>query len=234
AAQDPAGGEAMTFARAFEDAPATWGVGRLVVDEVITPWPVSQPDIDDEAESQAPRLAALGVEAGDIVLVVAMLSEAIHAVPLEKAAGKLGALYSSADASTGDAFRCASLIRQLEPVAVVGVNAAVLDGLAALGRDVREVFGSVAGRVATADEPAHAALDAAGLSPRRWVKLGPTSAWETEPGGGVLAYDAERWHVDDDAGEIVITNGAPRLTSCTELRTGVRGRVRAPGAIEVA
>ena len=224
----------MTFARAFEDPPAVWGVGRLVINGTVTAWPVSQHDIDDEAESQAPRLAALGVGAGDIVLVVAMLSEAVHAVPLEKAAGKLGALYSSADASTGDAFRCASLIRQLEPVAVVGVNAAVLDGLVALKRDVRDVFAPVAGRIATADETAHATLDTAGLSPRRWAKLGPTSAWETEPGSGTLAFDAERWHVEDDTGEIVITNRAARLTPCTSVRTGIRGRVRAPATIELA
>ncbi|MGH9030813.1 MAG: hypothetical protein ACRDY4_10060 [Acidimicrobiia bacterium] len=223
----------MTFARAFEDPPAVWGVGRLVIDGAVTPWRVSQHDIDDEAEAQAPRLAALGVGPGDLVLVVAMLSEAIHAVPLERAAGKLGALYSSADASSGDAFRCASLVRQLEPVAVVGVNAAVLDGLATMERDVREVFAAVAGRIATADDTARAALDAAGLSPRRWVKLGPTSAWEDEPGGGTLAYDAERWHADEDSGEIVLTNRAPRLTPCTHLRTGVRGRVHTPGVIEL-
>ncbi|MGH8986867.1 MAG: hypothetical protein ACRDY6_23805 [Acidimicrobiia bacterium] len=221
----------MTFARAFEDPPAIWGVGRLVIDDTVTPWPVSQHDIDDEAESQAPRLAALGVSAGDLVLVVAMLSEAIHAVPLEKAAGKLGALYSSADASAGDAFRCASLTRQLEPVAVVGVNAAVVDGLAGMGCDLREVFAPVAERIAAADETAHAALDAAGLSPRRWVKLGPTSAWEEQP--GTLTYDAERWHADDDAGEIVITSRAPRLTPCTHLHTGVRGRLGEQGAIEL-
>ena len=224
----------MTFARAFEDPPAVWGVGRLVIDGAVTPWPVSEHDIDDEAESQAPRLAALGVGAGDLVLVVAMLSQAVHAVPLEKAAGKLGALYSSADASFGDASRCASLIRQLEPVAVVGVNGAVLDGLAALERDVREVFTPVAGRVATADDVAHGALDAAGLAPRRWAKLGPTSAWQEEPGGGRLVYDAERWHADDRDGEIVLTNLVPRLTRCADLRTGVRGRVPAPGVVELA
>jgi hypothetical protein len=223
----------MTFAAAFEDPPTVWGVGRLVIDGEVTPWPVSQHDIDDEAESQAPQLAALGVGSGDLVLVVAMLSQAVHAVPLEKAAGRLGALYSSADASVGDAFRCASLIRQLEPVAVVGVNEAVLDGLAALGRDVQDVFAPVAGRVATADDAAYDALAAAGLAPRRWVKLGPTSAWETAPGSGTLAYDAERWGADDGGGEVVLTNQVPRLTPCARLRTGVRGRVRAPGTIDL-
>jgi hypothetical protein len=223
----------MTFAAAFENPPAVWGVGRLLIDGAVTPWPVSQHDIDDEAESQAPRLAALGVGPGDLVLVVAMLSQAVHAVPLERAAGRLGALYSSADASVGDAFRCASLIRQLEPVAVVGVNEAVLEGLAVLERDVQEVFAPVAGRVATADDAALYTLAAAGLAPRRWVKLGPTSAWETEPGSGTLAYDSDRWRAEDNTGEIVLTNQVARLTPCARLHTGVRGRVHTTGVIEL-
>jgi hypothetical protein len=223
----------MTFAAAYEDPPATWGVGRIVIDGEVTPWAVSQHDIDDEAESQAPRLAALGVEAGDLVLVVALLSQAIHAVPLEKAAGKLGALYSSADATAPDAFRTASLIRQLEPVAVVGVDTAVLAGLNDLGRHVADVFGPVTGHVATADEDAHATLTNAGLDPVRWVKLGPTSAWESEPGTGVLSYDARRWQAVENGGEIVLTNLADRLTRCDRLRTGVRGGVTSAGTISL-
>jgi hypothetical protein len=223
----------VTFAAAYEDPPAVWGVGRLVIGDVVTPWPVSQHDIDDEAESQAPRLAELGVGAGDLVLIASQLSEAIHAVPLERAAGKLGALYSSSDATAPDAFRCASLIRQLEPAAAVGVDAAVVAGLRRLGRELGDVFGPVTGHVATADEDAHAALSDAGVRPRRWVKLGPTSAWETEPASGVVAFDADRWKADDDAGEIRLTNVADRLTPCDHLRTGVRGRVSAPGVIEL-
>lgn len=223
----------MTFAAAYEEPPAVWGVGRLVIDGEITTWPVAQHDIDDEAESQAPRLAGLGVGAGDLVLIVSLLSQAIHAVPLEKAAGKLGALYSSADAAPADAFRCASLIRQLEPAAVVGIDTAVVAGLRELGWDLGKVFGSVAGRVATADEVAHAALTSVGIVPRRWVKLGPTSAWEDAPGSGTLVYDAGRWQAEAERGEVVLTNLAERLTPCHRLRTGVRGRVPSPGTISL-
>ena len=45
---------------ASEEAPTVWGVGRLVVDGAVTPWPVSQTDIDDEAEAAAAHLASLG------------------------------------------------------------------------------------------------------------------------------------------------------------------------------
>ncbi len=218
----------MTFGHAFEDAPAVWGVGRVVVDGLITPWPVAQADIDDEAESLAPRLLTLGLEAGGLVLIVSLLSEAIHVVPLEKAAGKVGALYSSADATPFDAFRVASLVRQLEAQVVLGVSAAVLDGL----EDAESVFAGLR-NVVTSDEDAHGRLTAAGLAPRRWVKLGPTSAIEAADG---LHYDDTRWQVeaDPESGELLITNVFPRLTPCDRFRTGVRGAVLEPGRIAVS
>jgi hypothetical protein len=222
----------MTFAKRFEDPPAVWGVGRLVVGGELVPWRVSQDDVDDEAESLAPRLSALGVEPGGVVLIVSMLSQAIHAVPLERAAGKCGALYSSADATPFDAFRVAALVRQLEPQVVMGVTADVLDGLAEAGRDPAEVLGPVPALV-TADDDAHASLRASGLAPRRWILLGPTSAIESRSEDGPV-YDAARWDVEEDGGELVVTNRAPRLTVARRLRTGVRGRVVEAGRVSVS
>jgi hypothetical protein len=203
----------------FEDPPPVWGVGRVMVDGVVTPWPVSEADVDDEARSMVALLTAFGIGTGDLVLIVSLLSEAIHVVPLERAAGLAGALYSSADATPADAFRVASLVRQLEPGTVLGVNTAVLDGLAELGRAPAEVLAPVA-VVATSDDRAHAALADAGLAPRRWLKLGPTSGWEMA--SGRIVYDAARWEVADDAGELVVTSLVPRLTPCRRLRTGLR------------
>ena len=218
----------VMFAKRYEDPPEVWGVGRLVLGGEVTPWPVAERDIDDEAESLAPRLAALGLEAGGLVLIVSMLSQAMHVVPLERAAGRVGALYSSADATPFDAFRVAALARQLEPQVVMGITGDVLDGLAEAGRDPAEVLGSVPA-VVTADDDAHARLDAAGLAPRRWVKLGPTSAIEERPQDGPV-YDATRWRVEEDAGEVLISNRVPRLTPARALRTAIRG-VRASGRI---
>jgi hypothetical protein len=217
----------VTFGHAFEDPPATWGVGRLVVDGVMTPWPVAQDDVDDEAESLAPRLTALGLEAGGVVLIASLLSEAIHVVPLEKAAGRVGALYSSADATPFDAFRVASLVRQLEAQVVVGVNEAVLDGL----DDPVGAFAGL-GSVVTADEDAHVRLTANGLAPRRWVKLGPTSAIEANDG---LRYDAARWQLEPDpeTGELLVTNLVPRLTECTRLPTGIHATIPEPGLLHL-
>lgn len=220
------------FAKRFEDPPEVWGVGRLVVDDAVTPWPVSERDIDDEAASLTPRLAALGLEAGGLVLIVSMLSQAMHVVPLERAAGRLGALYSSADATPFDAFRVAALTRQLAPQVVLGITGDVLDGWAEAGREPADALGPVPA-VVTADDDAHARLRASGLAPRRWLRLGPTSGIEGLDPDGTL-YDSTRWLVEEDGGELVVTNLAPRLTACTRLRTGVRGVVAEPGRIALA
>jgi hypothetical protein len=222
----------VMFAKRYEDPPAVWGVGRVVVDGKVTPCPVAQRDIEDEAESVAPRLAALGLEPGGLVLVVAMLSQAMHAVPFERAAGKLGALYSSADATPFDAFRVAALARQLEPQVVAGITGSVLDGLAEAGRDPADVLGPVPAVVA-ADDDAHARLRTAGLAPRRSVQLGPTTAIEAVDQSGPV-YDATRWTVEEVDGELVISNLVPRLTEARQLRTGVRGRVVGEGRVSVS
>jgi hypothetical protein len=222
----------MMFAKRYEDPPAVWGVSRVVVEGEVTPWAVAQADIDDEAESLAPRLAALGLEPGGLVLIVAMLSQAMHAVPFERAAGKLGALYSSADATPFDAFRVAALTRQLEPQVVMGITGDVLDGLIEAGRDPAEVLGPVPAMVA-ADDDAHRRLRAAGLAPRRSVQLGPTTAIEGLDHNGP-GYDATRWSVEQIDGELVISNLVPRLTEARQLRTGVRGRVVEEGRVSVS
>jgi hypothetical protein len=222
----------MTFAAAYEDPPVAWGVGRVVVGDEMIPWPVSQRDIDDETESMVPRLAALGLAEGGLVLIVSLLSDTIHVYPFEQAAGRLGALYSSADRSPFDAFRTASLIRQLKPTVVMGIDRRVLDGLADAGRDLHEAFASVPAVVAV-DDDAVTRLTDAGVAARRWITLGPTSALQSLD-DDALVYDATRWEVVSDGGELMITNLADRLTPCDRLRTGRRGEVLEPGLLSAS
>jgi len=219
----------MTFAAAYEDPPRVWGIGRVVVGDDVAPWPVSEADIDDETEVATAQLRALGLAADELVLIVSLLSQAIHVVPFERAAGRVGALYSSADASRFDAFRTASLVRQLQPTVVLGVDAAVLDGLDDLDRDPAEVFAPVRAVVA-ADGHAERRLREAGLDPGRWLRLGPLSAIR-RPGDGALSYDSDRWQVDEADGELLVTNRAERLTPCNRFATGVTGTVLAPGRL---
>ncbi len=219
----------MTFAAAYEDPPRVWGIGRVVVGDAVVPWPVSEADIDDETEVATTQLRALGLAADELVLIVSLLSQAIHVAPFERAAGTVGALYSSSDASRFDAFRTASLIKQLGPTVVMGIDAAVVDGLEDLERDLAEVFGSVRAVVA-ADPDAHHRLGSAGVTVGRWLRLGPLSAIAV-PGDDELTYDNNRWQVEARDGELVVTNLVDRLTPCDRFATGIRGSVPAPGRL---
>jgi hypothetical protein len=221
----------VTFAAAYEDPPRVWGVGRVVDADGVTPWPVSQHDIDDEAAGLAARLGALGLGDGGLVLIVSLLSQAIHVVPMEQAAGLVGARYSSADATPFDAFRTVSLIRQLRPTVVVGIDRRVCDGIDKLGRDLGEVFDSV-GAVVAADRDAAQRLGVAGIESGRSVRLGPTSVI-AGPGEETFGYDPSRWRVDDGNGELLLTNVAERLTPCDRLATGWRGQVMEPGRLRI-
>jgi hypothetical protein len=131
-----------------------------------------------------------------------------------------------------DAFRVAALARQLEPQVVMGVTGDVLDGLTEAGRDPADVLGPVPA-VVTSDDDAHARLNAAGMAPRRWVRLGPTSAIEGLGEDGPV-YDAARWDVETDGGELLVSNLVPRLSDARRLRTGVRGQVVAAGRVSVS
>jgi hypothetical protein len=223
----------MTFAAAYEDPPVAWGVGRVVVGDELIPWPVSPRDIEDETESMVPRLAALGLDDDGLVLIVSLLSDTIHVYPFEQAAGRLGALYSSADRSPFDAYRTASLIRQLKPTVVMGIDHRVLDGLADAGRDLYEVFAPVPAIVAV-DDDAATRLAATGLEVRRWLTIGPTSAVQPLD-DDALVYDPMRWEIESSnpngVGELLITNLVDRLTPCDRLRTGRHGEVLEPGLL---
>jgi len=221
----------MTFAAAYEDPPRAWGVGRVVVGDDVVPWEVNEADIDDETEVATEILRELGLEEDELVLLVSYLSQAIHVAPFERAAGRVGALYSSADASRFDAFRTASLVRQLQPSVVFGVDDAVLDGLADLERDPVEVFASVRTVVASG-ATAQARLAGAGLTAGLWLRVGPLNA-VASPGEAELRYDATRWRLDAPDGELLVTNLAERLTPSERFRTGVRGSVPTPGRISL-
>lgn len=192
-------------------APAVWGVGIVGT----RAWPVSPADIADETESAVEHLRILGVEAGGLVLIVSRLAESIHVAPLELASGRLSARWSSADANAGDAFRTASLIAQLAPNAVIGVNDTVLAAL----DDPARVFASVP-VVAVTDRAAHDQIPDA----RWWVRLGPTNAFECAARAGAH-FDGSRWQVTSRDGELLVTSRATRLTPCLELPTGLTGAV---------
>jgi hypothetical protein len=193
------------------DPPAVWGVGLAAG----APWPVSPDDIADETDTAVELLRMLGLAEGGLVLIVSRLRETIHVAPVERAAGRLSARWSCADATAGDAFRTASLVRQLQPDVVIGVNATIVNAI----DDPQSVFGSVP-TVAATDATARASIPGS----RWWLKLGPTNAFECAARSGAH-YDGRKWLVERAGDDLTITNIASRHTPAVQLPCGWRGDV---------
>jgi hypothetical protein len=202
---------------------ALWGIGRLAGDGGDgLPFRVSSDDVRQDFKAAIAMLKSLGVDAGDHVLIVSMLSEAAQVGPIELACGRLGVRYSSADAQQFDAHRTATLVRQVEPNAVLGVNRAVLDGLAELAIDPAELFG---GGPAVAARP-----DAIDAIPNAvwWLPVGPAIAVGCAAGRAAGAHlDEGEWRADlDHDGRVLITNvRAERATTLDRWPTSVRAAI---------
>jgi hypothetical protein len=110
-----------------------WAVGRYDGVEGPVTWEISQDEINRDLGSAPRALATLGVGAGGRVMHCSLLSEAGHFFPLVIGTMLVGAQVSQADSTSGDATRVAMFLRLLAYDAVLGVNAAILDGLDELG-----------------------------------------------------------------------------------------------------
>ena len=204
-------------------ASTLWGIGRLAGDGGSgPPYRVSTDDVRCDLKAAIAALQSLGVGAGDHVLIVSMLSEAAQVGPFELAAGRIGARYSSADAQQFDAHRTATLVRRVEPRAVLGVDAAVVAGLDELGIDPAELFAAVpvvAARPDAIDRVPHATW---------WLPLRPAIAVGCVGGKTVGAHvDATEWRIEDDEqGQVRITNvRADRATPLDRWPTGVTAAI---------
>jgi len=196
-----------------------WGIGTFATPDGAVAFPVSAADHEADTAAAGRALDAMGVGAGDRVLVVGLVSECAHLVPFHEALRARGAILSGSDATPFDAARTAKLVGQLGVRAVLGVNAAVLDGLVGDGVDPAVALGPVP--LVAARPDAVARLRAAGLAPLVWAHAGPAVAVECAPGAGAHV-DEQQWEVDVDDGEVVVGVRGTRALEGGPFRTGIR------------
>jgi hypothetical protein len=180
---------------------------------------VSTGEMQRDIASATRALRELGVTAGTRVLWCSMLSEAVQVWPLVLATMLSGAQLSCADATEGEAARVAMFTRLIDYYAVMGVSAAILDGLDALGRDFRDVFRRVS--VVGARPDAYDRLLAAGLRPQHFALVGPAVAIAREPGGPAVVDD-EEWAVELVDGYVAVTATQERAMQFARAVTDVR------------
>jgi len=128
----------------------------------------------------------------------------------------------NSDSSFFDAGRTESHMRRFDVAAVCGVNAAMLDGLAAMGHDQNKVF---ANRVVWARPDALERLKSVpGINLRLWLEVGPAVAMQCAHGEGAHINRLE-WHVETIGGEIVLSSRLDRSLDFDRYRTGVRAQL---------
>jgi hypothetical protein len=196
-----------------------WGVGTWVErGGARRPLEVSPGEMQRDIASATRALRELGVTAGTRVLWCSMLSEAVQVWPLVLATMLSGAQLSCADATEGEAARVAMFTRLMDYHAVMGVNAAILEGLDTLGRDCHDVFGGVS--VVGARPDAYDRVLAAGLRPQHFVLVGPAVAIAREPGGPAVV-DGEEWAAELVEGYVAVTAKRERAMQFTRAVTDV-------------
>lgn len=181
--------------------------------------PYSQGEYERAIQAYQHRLGTCHFRTGEQVLVVSTFDESFQFGSLGRALQGFGLVLVSCDASYFDAARSESCLRRFDISAVAGINAAVLDGLIALGHDPLKLL---SGPVVWARPDAYERLAGEpGIRLRRWLDLGPAVAMECSHGLGAH-IDRKEWQVTAEDGEIVLSSRFARAMDFANYRTGVR------------
>jgi hypothetical protein len=220
----------MTVGNAPADtARPLWAVGRYDGPDGPVTWEISHEEIERDLGSATRALTALGVGPGGRVLHCSMLSEAGQFFPLVIGTMLAGAQVSCADATRGDASRVEMFLRLLDYDVVIGVNAAVLDGLDDLGIPYTHAFARA--RVVCARPDALTRLAAVGIDAHAFVLCGPAVAIAPAPGAPAIVADPGEWELASADGHITVSNLRPRATDFRATATAVRGAVVDGGVV---
>lgn len=197
-------------------------VGRYLVGDRAQFLSVRRSELDRTAFSYARTLASFNIEPGRYVLTISLIQEVIQFAPFEQALTLLGLIGTNADASPFDAGRVESLVRQFDVAAICGLDAGVLDGLAALGHDPAKIL---AGRIVWARPSAYERVAALpDVIARRCAEIGPILALQCASGEG-MHFDGREWIVTDRGGSLGFTSHAARIEPLSDLNTGVHGHL---------
>lgn len=193
-----------------------WGIAAFGQGELL---PLSHDDIQADTAAAARALQALGTGAETGVVLVSTFPEMGFFWPFHAACIESGRLLTTVDATTFDAGRLEVLLRRFPADLVIGVNAAVLEGLRMFGFDVATVFRPA--RLTVARYDALELLASAGVPAVPWIELGPALGIGCRE--GAVHVDSEEWAVESVNGEFRVSSRRPRALPVQDFVTGVHG-----------
>jgi hypothetical protein len=210
------------LARAADIPPADpWAISWYRVGDQLIDLPVSQADLEHDAQYAARVLDAFGVAGRAHVIVNSLFTHAPWFAPFDLAIRRRGGRTSPTEPWSFDAFRTATFARRFPVSAIIGLTADVVSGLAGSG-SLSELLGEVAVIVARAD--ACGPLVEAGLSPYGMFFVGPALAIERPDRCGAYV-DGTAFEVTERGGELYVSTRAGRAHQIKDLATGLRGQV---------
>jgi hypothetical protein len=200
-----------------------WMICALHRPSGVLPYAVSVRDMQQDERWAGRVLDWLGVVPGTTSLLIGAAGSWGIFWPYEAAILRRKAVIASAEATYYDAYRTDMFLRQMRFHGVFGITPAVLDGLAATGRDFAALFRT--GGLLSALPGAAERLEAAGLPVWRQVPLGPMFAWEAPVRDGAR-YDESEWLVESEGGRLWLTSVGPREQKFERFDTELAGEVR--------
>jgi hypothetical protein len=201
-----------------------FGVGQCTLAAGVVDTPITWEEIERDARWMTDQLAEYGIARGDVVVIVSGPAEVIWSHPTQIAVSRLGGVYGMAWATPFDARRVGALARMLNPKMVIGIDAAVVDGLADLPGGIAGEIGAVPHLLARAN--AHTGLEVAGLTPTLFDLVGPATVVEGPDRNGA-GFNTSEWAIEERGGVLTVTTVGDRRLSLDAEPTAQQGSVLA-------
>ena len=198
-------------------------VGRYTdKDGEAVPLPYSIEEVERARRAITRILSTFHFRTGSNVLLTSQFHEGAQFMPVERAIMSYGMVAVSADSHLYDARRVESITRGFSLAAAIGISPETLTGLEQQGHQPEEMFANM---VIWARPGAYEQLKQfPQLDVYRVLDVGPTIAMECSSGNGAH-IDRFEWLIDEQDGEIVLSNRLSRSTPFTHYHTGLKGRV---------
>jgi hypothetical protein len=211
------------LARAVEAHRAPiYGIGRYSIGSEHVDFEVGWPELERDTEWARAQLAGAGLGAGDSVLITALACEGPWFSPVVRALRSLRVTYLPAEVYAFDAGRSAALLQQFDIKAFIGLGADTVDGWVEKELAAQDLLSGV--ETVWARPAALAKLAGVDARIAPILPLGPALALGP-PGEGEAEVNAAEWRVDEQDGELRVSNATARAATFDRMATGVRGAV---------
>lgn len=222
----------MTAAATALPRSPLFGIASCVVGPNSHEFEIGWEEFERDVDWAESLLRSAGLNEGDLVLVTISQREGPWTSAVVRALRRIGVVYLCAEVWSFDARRASMFLQRLPVKAVFGLGGETVSALETAEPPIAELLQNV--EIVWARPDALSRLK--GVTPEvlPYIMFGPALALGV-PGQSGAVVNAAEWIVDNDAGELVVSNARERRASFDRVPTGVRGSKRcvADGKITV-